>query len=357
MDYLLDPGAVATIVAGVTPDRHHAGLIRALARAPALSGVRWLTDRDGYEAGTRKVITPEGQLLHTDHRAWLAAQVEADGGDVPATYRRLKSQGLRLASCHMTRVFLYVDRGGPRAEQYLQVEIWQEHDRVDRPLVPLHPWSEPRELSNLVDPSMIEMLPENDRVGFGSPRYRLERIVDVARFLSAAERLFDDQQERAGQRLVTMRSATQGERTIPLKEAFPRAIEATWKGRRFVDDWALSSAGLSGARLCEHWALDVKDYTSPKGERSMSMIPVWGCHKKLAEIKRASNAYELYGKLQALDQRLGVPFGWFFYMTHGNRVHGWAGEIVLAAAEAGRIVMPEHDYRVLKRWCAAPYGF
>lgn len=32
-------------------------------------------------------------------------------------------------------------------------------------------------------------------------------------------------------------------------------------------------------------------------------------------------------------------------------------ERVLEAAEAGLIVLPEHDYQVLRAWQQAPYGF
>lgn len=41
----------------------------------------------------------------------------------------------------------------------------------------------------------------------------------------------------------------------------------------------------------------------------------------------------------------------------GNRVDDAAGHRVIKAAEAGTIVLPEHDYRVLKGWEQNPYGF
>lgn len=61
--------------------------------------------------------------------------------------------------------------------------------------------------------------------------------------------------------------------------------------------------------------------------------------------------------MQTLDRRVGVPFGWYFYMLHGNRVTDGAGHRVLEAAEQGLIVLPEHDYQVLRAWKARPYGF
>jgi hypothetical protein len=70
-----------------------------------------------------------------------------------------------------------------------------------------------------------------------------------------------------------------------------------------------------------------------------------------------ASAAALYAQLQTIDRRTRVPFGWYFWMLHGNRVHDWAGQRVLHAAEAGQIVLPEHDHQVLRRWVERPYGF
>ena len=44
-------------------------------------------------------------------------------------------------------------------------------------------------------------------------------------------------------------------------------------------------------------------------------------------------------------------------MLHGDRVLPWAGQRVFEAAEAGLIVLPEHDWQILRRWVRRPYGF
>jgi hypothetical protein len=136
-------------------------------------------------------------------------------------------------------------------------------------------------------------------------------------------------------------------------------MPGAWKGRRLFADWTLSSAGRSGARFSDHWGLQLTDWTDPRtGERTMDLIPVWGFAGKLAEVDPPSlSDYALFAKLETLDRRVKLPFGWYFYMLHGNRVDAWAGERVIKAAEAGTIVLPEHDYRVLKNWQAQPYGF
>ncbi|WP_295638401.1 hypothetical protein [uncultured Methylibium sp.] len=90
----------------------------------------------------------------------------------------------------------------------------------------------------------------------------------------------------------------------------------------------------------------------------MSFVPVWTFRARLAEVaRRPSSVHALYGKLETIDRRTGVPFGWYFWMLHGNRVHDAAGRAILEAAEAGKIVLPEHDYMTLKSWYERPYGF
>lgn len=90
----------------------------------------------------------------------------------------------------------------------------------------------------------------------------------------------------------------------------------------------------------------------------MDMVPMWAFNRPLAKVNAGKGSeYEFYGALEKLDRRVGVPFGWYFYMLHGNRVEADAGRRVIRAAEAGTIVMPECDYRVLKDWEAEPYGF
>lgn len=88
------------------------------------------------------------------------------------------------------------------------------------------------------------------------------------------------------------------------------------------------------------------------------MIPLWTTTLKLAEVESdKGSAYELFGKLEKLDRRVKVPFAWYFFLLHGDRVDDAAARRVIAAAEAGQIVLPEHDYRVLEAWEAHPYGF
>lgn len=90
----------------------------------------------------------------------------------------------------------------------------------------------------------------------------------------------------------------------------------------------------------------------------MSLVPMWTTTLKLVEVEgKKGSAYELCGKLEKLDRRVKVPFGWYFFRLHGNRVDKTAAHRVIQAAEAGHIVLPDHEDRILKGWQAHPYGF
>ena len=101
-------------------------------------------------------------------------------------------------------------------------------------------------------------------------------------------------------------------------------------------------------------------YTEPKtGHYYVSLIPGWTTEKKVAEFKfkRSETIYGLWDRLLAFDRKMKCPFAWYFYMLHGNLVTDWVGRHVLEGAEAGHIMMAEHDYQVLKAWNLNKYGF
>jgi hypothetical protein len=62
-------------------------------------------------------------------------------------------------------------------------------------------------------------------------------------------------------------------------------------------------------------------------------------------------------RIEAVDRELGLPFGWFFLMTHGHWVEAEIGQALAAGLREGRICLPDRDARVLLRWADKPYGF
>ena len=294
MSYLLSIEGLAERIAACQADAKHRSLLNALRGFEALRGVVLATSRGDRSLIRKQVYTADGALLADDHRAWLKDELAKDHGDL-------------VAEC---------EEGMP--------------------------------------------LDEHDCTIVAGPRYELRRVFDAALFLDEAEELATAElRSRLGQSLHVTTLHAQGSTTrrMTIDELDPLAKRAVWRGRRFFNDWAHSRAGRSGARLSAHWVLQISDWTSPAGLRSMDMIPMWTHTRNFARINKPLPVNELFVKLQALDERTGVPFHWYFYMLHGNLVQPSAGERILEAVNLGAIDLPGHDLEVLKAWASRSYAF
>jgi hypothetical protein len=359
MTYLKHIAGLEQAVASAKPHPKHAHLLAAIQRIDGLEHAQLsAVDVAGW-LHRRKVLDAKGAVLHPDHEAWLKQEAAQHG--VGSTWRQLKAQGLLLLVCKVTTVFVSVDQGGPGQDNFLQLEIDLEDERLERRL-----FDEDRSWAPHDDQELVRLaeegpeLPSEQCIAIRPHAYTARRVVDVRAFVQEADQLHTAINLAESNRRIKVTSDSGEVKVGTLAEIFPESKPGPWKGRRLFDDWAFSSAGRSGQRLCHHWALRLMDWTHPSTHRrDMGLVPIWGFAGKLAEIKYSPSLseYALYGKLEAMDRRLNVPFGWYAYMLHGNRVHSWAGERILRAAEAGLIVLPEHDYQVLKAWDAKPYGF
>lgn len=365
--YLLEIPGLAERIAATRPTASHARLLGVLrAACPALNSTQLATPRSGYRLGKRKVLSAAGELIHDDHRAFLQAEL-ARSRDPLETSRRLRLLNHRLSECALTHLYFVSDPGTGSPADFTQVRVLATSESVDRRFFSSEDEGSWRAMANLRDlyeaAERGEHVPKDERRPIRS--YRLKSVIDVDAFIRVGAQLDLERREADAGEVLQVTEAEQGpggeaprRRSLTVAELDPDLMRYDWRGQRFIDDWATSSAGRSGARLSAHWVLHTSDDTDPEtGERSVSMVPVWTFARKLAEVTRAKNNQELYAKLAAIDKRVGVPFAWYFWMLHGNRVHAWVAERVLEAAEADLIVLPEHDYQVLRRWNARPYGF
>lgn len=360
------PGLADAVACATVDMRKHAPLLRAVSGFKPLANVKFATTRgeDGsISLVKQKVIAPDGQVIADDREPWVREQLKRHDGKVAACIASLKEQKLRIATCGLVKLYLVQDNGGAQTN-FLQVEIEVEIEKIDRNLLNENAWFTPRDEADLLSLTEGERLPEEDQVPLCPARYCLVRIVDVEQLVGMLdEREAQDRAREAARRYVLRDSnpavaAGAGEVVTGL-DINPGMYRNPGKYRRFFEDWQNSSAGRSGARLCDHWTLQVSDWTDPKTRvRWLSFVPMWTFSKRLAEVEaRKGDDYAFYSKLQTLDRRVDVPFGWYFYMLHGNRVHDAAGHRARRIAEAGLIVMPECDYQVLLRWCKDSYGF
>lgn len=350
-------------IAAAAPHKSHKHALSALHEVTGEPGWALATTRDeGAWWSKRKVLSQSGAVVAEDHVAWLRIQLAADGGDMAATRRRLIAAGYKLSKCHISEVFFTLDRGGDQWS-FSQVRCVLEHEVIDRPLFNEH--DRPRSYADedfgdfVRDAEDGYEFAAEQRTPLRRDTYSLTQAIDLAQVMLLLDEDDARTREETRQRMYKLSDMSGGAPTlVPYSRLDPNWERYPHKARRLGEDWAASSAGRSGARMCHSWIAKINDHTDPSGKRWLSYIPMWTHTMNLAAVDATKGSdYELYGKLQKIDARVGVPFAWYFYMLHGNRVTDTAGERVLAAAEKGLIVLPEHDYQVLRRWRERPYAF
>lgn len=354
--YEVELPGLSEVVASCPHSPDHTQVLRALRLRPELHDAKLALSRTGSSWIKGKVLGPQQQLIAEDHQSWLAAELAKDNGNAAQTRRRLKDLGYLVTRCEIETLYFIHDSKEARQTRFLQLIIYVETEFVDRPLLCEYEYSPPEDLHDLLREE--NAFRGEERRLYSSPRYSLRTVLDVAAFMQVASQVEAEKREKIRGRSYTLTDTSTGQQeTKSHLQLDPGFDKYPWKGQRMFDDWTLSSAGRSGARLCEHWVLDTSDHDDGLGQRYVSFVPMWTYLKPVAEIGWVPNIHTLFGKLQSLDRRLKVPFGWYFYMLHGNKVKDGVGKRILAAAESGEIVLPEHDYRILKAWRERPYGF
>ena len=215
----------------------------------------------------------------------------------------------------------------------------------------------------MLDPSWprTDQLPGSDHLA--GPVYRLlgragGAVVHVRSFLDRCGRIEREKREAKRpelERRVIRESGPGGTRETPFLDAVPDYFDCVPRELRFFQDWEESSARPQ--RVFEHWALDIRDYTH-KGEREVGFIPrpLQPPKERLLMTPKAS-VHLLMDRIEAVDHEIGLPFGWFFLMTHGHWVDPDVGHAIAEGVKAQRVRLPDPDARVLLRWADRSYGF
>ncbi len=356
---LPDAASLEPVLAGLDSTSADDELVPALARA--FPGFEFSLARidDDYWRDTRSVVRPDGTRLG-ELRPWMTAELGKAGGDVNALWLRLKETDLRITEWRGTSAFVFAPTG-PAAADYVQIALCRESEWQAAPIV--NPDYRPFSEDDLFDPSWIRRDEPGDTDRLVGPVYRLLNraggaLVHLRSFLGRCGWIEHDRREAKRhemERRVIQEIGPDGTREIPFLEAVPDWFDYVPRELRFFEDWEQSSAGAH--RVFAHWALDIRDYTH-KGEREVGFIPrpLRSPEERLLAIP-ASSVHILMDRIEAVDRELGLPFGWFFLMTHGHWVEAEIGQAIAAGLREQRVRLPDHDARVLLRWADKPYGF
>ncbi len=296
---------------------------------------------DQYWRDTRSVLAADGTRI-ADFRPWMEAELAKDNDDIGALWTRLRESDLQISEWHGNSVYALAPTGSGAAD-YVQIRLGREVEWRAVPIVnpAYRPWGKDELLTD-------------DKVLAG-PLYRMlgrtgSSVVHVRSFLARRARLEREKREaqRPEMERRVMREVTrEGTRETPLLELVPDWFEYVPRENRFFQDWQESSA--SAERVYAHWALDIYDYDD-KGTREVGFVtrPLHLPKEKLSA--GDASVHLLMDRVESIDREFGVPFGWFFLMTHGNRVEPEVGHAIANGLRDQRVTLPERGARVLLRW-------
>lgn len=358
---LPDAATVEAVLAAIDPASADAELAPALTKAfPGFEFTPATVDDFYWRGDGRTAFAADGTRLG-DHRAWLERELAEVGGDLTAFWNRHRSGEQKFAEWRGTSVFAFAPTG-PGVADFVQLSLGREIEVLAASVV--DPDYRPYSADDLFDPSWVRREPDMDGQVLSGPIYRLRGragggIVHMRSFLARRARIEREQREsrRAEFKSVIIRAdrppapaASPSSTPIP-----PGFFDFVPRDNRFFADWDRSSAAAD--RIFVHWAFDIHDLEE-RGRREIGFIP--RPLKMPAErllIEDGMSVHRLMERIEGIDAEVGLPFSWFFLMTHGHWVDPDVGHRIAEGLRTGRVRLPDRDTAVLLAWADRPYLF
>ena len=256
------------------------------------------------------VVDLEGNRIAHNLGEW--AEFES-GGDIDELLFKLSD--VRYCATRLNgRTHYLVAPTGPRARDFIQIEIEELQEVIDRALS--DPDWFPETLAEFIDPFEFPRLAPEP---IGGPRFLFRRLTRIPELIGSPD---------AGRKLV-----------------------------RFLDDWDRSSAGESEA-FCHHWVLAIREYLDRDGEGRMSAKPVSALTGRIPALPDGAVARgaRLANQIHGFDREAGYPFAWYFHMLTSRAVSHKLAEAVHADLMGAYDYLPARDLKVLRDWYREPYG-
>ncbi len=307
-----DLGSLAEVCATNDPDAGHQALLEAM--RPLLKGLPFehVTGRGGwYRLGG--VVDGLGGRIAEDLAEWVNSEC---GGDVDAVVADFRDSGYRITK-RAGETHYFTAQTGPAPEDFVQLEVEELRELVDRPLV--DPAALPEDLEEFLDPVEYTRL---DPQPIGPARYLFRRITPVA----------------------------------PLLHEMAKTGDGAVGLHRFLREWAESSA--HELPFCEHWVLMMRRHTGRSGELRTSAKPTptyVGKPPKL-EADPELRGIDLANRINAFDREIGYPFAWYFFMLTSRAVPHEFAQQIHAELMGAYDYLPARDLKILRRWSEQPYG-
>jgi hypothetical protein len=304
-------------IEAIPPRPHHSALLEIANRIRPGCTFRYALNRGGwYRPGG--VIAADGKRIAESLDAWAREELKDNDGDVGELVERYAGSGL-LVTRHTGRTHYFVAAYGPAPADFLQLEVEELQEVLDRPLINADKL--PEDLQELVEP----IIPgELEAQPVGAPRYRFRRLIDmrqtVARVSSAGNT------NSAG---------------LP----------------RLLSDWTHSSASARG-HFSDHWIAGLREHLDRYRNPVVSASLI---SRHARELKPFHWNIELAGvemstQLQAFDRAAGYPSAWYFHLVAGTITPPKVAYAVARDMDAGFSYLPDTEVALLRAWVAAPYA-
>ncbi|RVC87504.1 hypothetical protein EN739_34215, partial [Mesorhizobium sp. M2A.F.Ca.ET.017.03.2.1] len=307
----------------------------------------------------RTVLSPSGTRIG-DHRAWVERELADLSGDLTAFWNRHRGAGTKFAEWRGASAFAFAPTG-PGVADFVQLSLGREIEVLAGPVV--DPDYRPCCADDLLEPSWVRREPDAVAPMLAGPIYRLRGragggIVHMRSFLARQARIEREQREARRPELenrVIHEVGSESKRDIAFLDANPDWFDFVPRENRFFADWERSSA--CDHRIFDHWAFDIHDLEH-RDRREIGFIPrpLRSPSEQLLA-KDSVSVHRLMERIEAIDAEVGLPFAWFFFLTHGHWVDPDVGDAIAEGLRQGRVRLPDRDAAVLLAWADKKYLF
>lgn len=300
-----------------TPPRpHHSGLLETASRALPGQPFRFVLSRGGwYRPGG--VVRAGGERVADHLDAWAEAELADCGGDMDGFIERHGGADL-LATRLSGRTHYFVAPYGPAPADFLQLEIEELHEVLDRRLLSAD--DPPADLQELIDPLHPVAL---EAQPVAPPHYRFRRLTDM--------------------RHVVVRLPA------PVGQIHPLS--------RFLGEWERSQARNKNP-FCHHWIVALREHQDRYRNPVLSASPVSLHARQLKPFHWDTGArgVDAASQLLAFDRAAGYPGAWYFHLVAGGLTPRAFATALASDLDAGYSYLREQESRLLTEWMRAPYS-
>jgi hypothetical protein len=248
---------------------------------------------------------------------WAKIELAACDGDMGELVDRHLDRALQVTR-HTGRTHYFVAAYGPAPADFLQLEVEELQEVLDRKLI--DPEKLPEDLQELTEPIAPALL---EAQAVSAPRYHFRRLIDM--------------------RQTVARASPADTRNAGLP--------------RLLSEWAHSSAALRG-HFSDHWIVALREhqdrYRNPV--ISASLVSRHARELKPFQWNIELSGVDMFAQLQAFDRAAGYTSAWYAHLVAGTITPPKVAYAVARDLDAGFSYLPETEAALLKSWVDAPYS-